>query len=100
MSNRLNHYIIRVPKEEAAFIYFQFEANEGLCFFSTLDATLGEPFRDIEIFSPMSLKDEMTHLLDYLASTISLQIRLHDEIADEEDTLYKNPKEGKNARQS
>jgi hypothetical protein len=80
--NKLKHFIIRVSKADAAFIYFQFESNEGLCFFSTMKSSLKEPFRDIEIFSPISLEQEIDHLLNYLGQSIDMQFLLTEVIPD------------------
>ena len=74
MVKQVIHLIIRVPKSEAAFTYFQLEANEGLCFYSTLDNSLGEPFRDIEIFAPECFETELRHLLDTLAKQYPIDI--------------------------
>ena len=81
-NNELKHFIIRVSKEDSAFIYFQFEANEGLCFFSTLKSSLKQPYRDIEIFSPISLEKEFSHLLNYLGTDISIQYLLEETVED------------------
>ena len=83
-SEKLNHYIIRVSKEDSAFVYFQLESNEGLAFYSTLKSSLKEPFRDIEIFSPLSLNQEITHFIDYIGQALRLEIRSHHIIEDAE----------------
>ena len=60
--NQLFNYTIRVPKKDSAFLYFQLEANEGLCFYSTLESSLGQPYRDIEIKGHTSLETEFLHV--------------------------------------
>lgn len=87
--NKLKHFVIRVSKADAAFIYFQFESNEGLCFFSTMKSSLNEPFRDIEIFSHLSLEKEIDHLLSYLGESIEIQYILTEVIPDSMDLMNK-----------
>ncbi len=80
----LYHLIIRVPKKHAAFTYFILEANEGLCFYSTLSTSLKGSFRDIEVFSPLSLKREVIHLFNQLKSEYTIEIQMEKTIKDRE----------------
>lgn len=80
--NRLFHMIIRVPKDQSAFTYFTFEANEGLCFYSTLESSLGEPFRDIDVKTHINLKDELLRLVEFLSNDYPIEILSQEEIAD------------------
>lgn len=89
-SNQLYHHVIRVSKEDSAFVYFQLESNEGLGFFSTLNSSMGEPFRDIEIFSPISLTKEVDHFLSYLGTKIAIQYREKDIVDDKSNLLVVN----------
>lgn len=82
MSDQVLHLIIRVPKSEAAFTYFQLEANEGLCFYSTLDHSLGEPFRDVEIFAPECFEKEVRHLVEGLSKEYPMDILKDERLAD------------------
>lgn len=68
----LFHFIIRVHKSDSAFIYFQLEANEGLCFYSTLDHQVGDEHRDIDIKGSIEFEREVRRLLDVLAQTIPI----------------------------
>jgi len=77
-NNRILHLIIRVPKEEAAFTYFQFESNEGLCFYSTLEDSMKESYRDITVKAHIGLKDEVMHVIDTLQSKFQLEILLNE----------------------
>ena len=77
MSDQINQtfkVVIRVPKEESAFTYFQLEANEGLCFYSTLESSLKEGYRDIEIQGDLSLKDEAFKLIEILKKSIPITV--------------------------
>lgn len=62
----LNHLIIRVKKADSAFVYFQLEANEGICFYSTLTSSLGTGYRDIDIKGHITLKEELAAILNSL----------------------------------
>ena len=77
--NQLFQMVIRVPKDQSAFTYFTFEANDGLCFYSTLETSLGEPFRDIDIKTHISLKDELLRLIKFLSNEYPIEI-LHQEV--------------------
>ncbi|MCF8060119.1 MAG: hypothetical protein K9K67_12540 [Bacteriovoracaceae bacterium] len=99
-SAELRHIIVRVPKDQAAFLYFQLEANEGLAFYSTIDKSLREPFRDIEMFSPMSLSKEISHFIEYVQKEVPL-IFLVDEIIQDSLVAVENfTKLGKKAFQN
>lgn len=80
--NRLLHLVIRVPKSHSAFIYFTFEANDGLCFYSTLESTPGQPYRDIDIKSHISLADEVLRLIDVLSKECLIEILKNETIKD------------------
>ncbi|MFT6069956.1 MAG: hypothetical protein ACJAT2_000970 [Bacteriovoracaceae bacterium] len=81
-NNQLVHTIIRVPKEESAFVYFTLEANEGLSFYSTLQESLGEGFRDIAIKTHECFEKELDHLIETLGLEIPIEIRLREKIDD------------------
>lgn len=74
LSDQTFKLIIRVPKDQSAFIYFQLEANEGLCFYSTLESSLKQGFRDIEIQGDSTLKDETFKLIEVLKKSIPITI--------------------------
>ena len=74
MTDQLLKMIIRVPKHEASFVYFTLEANEGLCFYSTLSSSLGEPYRDIEINLTESLREEFLTVFNFLSEKIEITI--------------------------
>ncbi|MAF79042.1 MAG: hypothetical protein CME63_02980 [Halobacteriovoraceae bacterium] len=92
---KLQHYIIKVPKDQAAFTYFQLEANEGLCFYSTLDSSLTLPYREIELFSPLSLHQEVKNFLDHLKNEVPFEILVHEELEDSKDLMNLHRKDGK-----
>lgn len=81
-NNLLVHTVIRVPKEESAFVYFTLEANEGLSFYSTLANSLGEGYRDIIIKTHESLEAELDHLIDVLGKEMPLEIRSREKLED------------------
>lgn len=80
---QLWHLVLRAPKEESAFIYFQLESNEGLAFYSTLDSSLNAEYRDIELHSPLSLKTELEQFLSYLESKMAIE-RIVDEVIEDQ----------------
>ncbi len=79
VDQRLFRKIIRIPKEESAFAYFQLEANEGLAFYSTLPHLDGDTTRDLQITGSITTQKELEHLLSELAKEFKVEI-LTDEI--------------------
>jgi len=64
--DQLFHYIIRVPKAQSAFTYFQLEAREGLCFYSTLKESLGTNYRDLDIKGSVEFRQDFLDLVELL----------------------------------
>lgn len=93
--DQLIHKIIRLPKDEAAFMYFQLESNEGLCFYSTLDQSLKEPYRDVEVFGHVALKAEIDHFFDYLGQRLNIEVVLDETIDDSAEAVQRYDKKGK-----
>lgn len=74
----LFHYVIRLSKEDSAFFYFQFEASEGLCFYSTLPFNPHDQFRDIDLKGDIRLKPEVDHTLSRLSTKFSLNFLVNE----------------------
>lgn len=68
----LFHYVIRLNKEDSAFFYFQFEANEGICFYSTLPFNPHDQFRDIDLKGDIRLKQNVDHVLNLMQKKFPL----------------------------
>lgn len=65
---------LRVPKDDAYFVYFTFEANEGLCFYSTVEDSLRGQYRDIDVRCPVELRETLVSLIDRLATEMRLDV--------------------------
>lgn len=72
-SPELFRTIVRVAKSDSAFLYFQLEANEGLCFYSTLNHVTGEETRDILIQGTREFEPEVKRLLKKLNEYFPIQ---------------------------
>ena len=81
-NNQLFYLVIRVPKKESAFTYFTLESNEGLCFYSTLEESMGQGHRDIELTAHISLRNELEHLLANLEKTVQIEYLVKEVIQD------------------
>ncbi len=55
--------IIRVKKEESAFVYFIMEAQEGIVSYSTLPHQAGDPHRDLELRFSKDFQEEVEALM-------------------------------------
>lgn len=73
---------IRVPKDDAYFVYFTFEANEGLCFYSTVDDSLKGQYRDIDVKCAIEWRETLVSLLARLASEMRLDVLEEKVISD------------------
>lgn len=76
MSNNAELYqsTLRVTKEDSAFLYFQLEANEGLCFYSTIPHQNGDKHRDVTISCHISMKADVLRLIDHLKTKFPIEI--------------------------
>tara|TARA_R110000868_G_scaffold42681_5_gene144051 strand:- start:8624 stop:8902 length:279 start_codon:yes stop_codon:yes gene_type:complete len=63
-------FLLRMPKAQTSFVYFVFEANEGLCFYSTLKHQVGQADRDMVLRSDRTMYKETKRLIDYLQTTV------------------------------
>lgn len=86
-STQLFHYIIRMNKEDSAFFYFQLEANDGICFYSTMEHPHHAQYRDIELKGDILLKEEMKHILQECSKKFKLDILVDEIIADKKGSL-------------
>lgn len=81
-TKQLYYTRIRVPKDDAFFVYFTFESNEGLCFYSTVDESLKGAYRDIDAKCSIELKDTLKSLLERLQTEIRLDVLVEEVIQD------------------
>lgn len=59
---------IRVPKGDAAFVYFILEAQEGVTSYSTLPNERGDANRDIELCFSSEFRPDVDRILSELES--------------------------------
>ncbi|HXH74894.1 MAG TPA: hypothetical protein VNJ08_08010 [Bacteriovoracaceae bacterium] len=74
LTRELYYTRIRVPKDEAFFVYFTFESNEGLCYFSTADESIGGQYRDIDVKCPVEAKSSLKALIERLQTELRLDV--------------------------
>ncbi len=72
-AKQLFHYVVRLNKEDSAFFYFQFEANEGLCFYSTLPFNPHDQFRDLDLKGDLRLRDQVDHVLSKMSEKFPIE---------------------------
>ena len=65
--------IIRVRKQDSAFLYQLVESYDGLANFSTLTVDKGLPYRDIALHIAPDLRGEVEALVDRLAREFPLE---------------------------
>jgi hypothetical protein len=73
-TKQLFYCILRMPKDDAYFVYFTFESNEGMCFYSTVDESLKGQYRDIEVRCAIEWEADLKQLIKKLQTEIRLDI--------------------------
>ncbi len=73
-TKQLFYCVLRMPKDDAYFVYFTFESNEGMCFYSTLDESLKGQYRDIEVRCAVEWEQPLKALIARLQTEIRLDI--------------------------
>jgi len=81
-SKQLYYCRLRVPKDESYFVYFTFESNEGLCYYSTVDESLKGQYRDIDVQCPIEGRTNLEALLKQLQSEVRLDVLAEEIIQD------------------
>lgn len=79
----LFHLVVRLPKEDSSFLYFQLEASEGIGFYSTINLNEGDKFRDIDIKGDIKLKNEMMTIINSLKEKTFIEILIDERILDQ-----------------
>ena len=79
-SNQLFHVIVRLNKEDSAFLYFQLEANDGLCFYSTLPYEPHTQYRDIDMKGDILLKSEIVELIKTCKTKFKIDLIIDETI--------------------
>ena len=64
--------IIRVKKEDSAFVYFILESHEGITSYSTLPFNTGDAHRDLELSIPPDFLEEVEEVLKSLGEMVYL----------------------------
>jgi hypothetical protein len=82
-SSQLFHFVVRLNKEDSAFFYFQLEANDGLCFYSTLPYEPHTQYRDIDLKGDILLKKEVNLMLDYCSKRFPIDVLVDETIQDQ-----------------
>jgi hypothetical protein len=62
--------VIRVKKEDSAFVYFILESYEGITSYSTLDFKPGDLHRDLELRIPPDFEQEVAEVLESFGDMI------------------------------
>ena len=78
----LNNIILRVSKADSSFVYFTFESNEGICFYSTLESSLKKDYRDMTVFFTPEFKEDVERILGILSNRFPIEILEKNEIKD------------------
>lgn len=86
-SSQLFHYVVRLNKEDSAFFYFQLEANDGLCFYSTLPYEPHTQYRDLDLKGDILLKGEVDLLIKHCAEKFPIDILVNEIIPDQKSSL-------------
>ena len=86
-SSQLFHYVVRLNKEDSAFFYFQLEANDGLCFYSTLSYEPHTQYRDIDLKGDILLQEGISHLIATCSKKFKIEILVDEIIPDQKASI-------------
>lgn len=81
-TKQLYYTRLRVAKDDAYFIYFTFESNEGLCFYSTVDESLKGTYRDIDVRCPIEARENLVSLIQRLQTECRLDVLTEEILKD------------------
>lgn len=73
----LGGVLLKVKKEDSAIVYFILEANEGICFYSTIPHETHDQFRIVEIKYTKELEKEFNQIINQLKKEIELELTLN-----------------------
>lgn len=69
--------LLKVKKEDSAIVYFILEANEGICFYSTIPHETHDPFRTVEVKYTKELEKEFNQIINQLKKEIEIELTLN-----------------------
>lgn len=81
-TKKLRQVCIRVTKADSSFVYFTFEANEGLAFYSTLDESSDTHHRDLIIHTTPEYYDPLMGVIEHLRKKMPIEILSEQEVED------------------
>ena len=73
-SKKLTKTLLRMSKAYSSFFYFTLEANENICFYSTMPFEKGQSFRDIVVYCTPELDLYFHNILQHCMKTQELEI--------------------------
>jgi hypothetical protein len=62
--------ILRVSKEQSALLYQLLEGYDGITNYSTLDAEDGQGYRDIQLYFPPEMRNELLVVLKNISEAV------------------------------
>ena len=71
---KLYKQTFRMSKNETSLFYFTLEANENMCFYSTLPFTKGEATRNVVVYYTPELKNYFDTICKKLKDLISYEV--------------------------
>ncbi|MBT4792564.1 MAG: hypothetical protein HON90_13410 [Halobacteriovoraceae bacterium] len=78
----LSKFILRMDKSYSSFFYFTLEANENICFYSTLPHEKGQRYRDIVVYTTPELRKVFINILQHCKKNQEIEVLLDTEICD------------------
>jgi hypothetical protein len=69
-----------MPKKHTAFLYFQLESNEGICFYSTLTYDTHDNMRTITCTSSIEYKQQLSEIIARLTNKLEITVLNEEEI--------------------
>ena len=73
-----------MSKDFTSFLYFTLEANENLCFYSTLPFEKAQAHRDIVVYCTPELKDPFDKVIKHLMKRAKITVLSEQLVLDED----------------
>ena len=72
--NKLIKTLLRMSKDYSSFFYFTLEANENICFYSTMPFEKGQAYRDIVVYCTPELDDHFQGVLKHCQKNHEIEV--------------------------
>jgi hypothetical protein len=74
ISKTIKSILIRVNKSDSSFVYFTFESNENLAFYSTTKESLDKNYRDVQLNTTPEFYSDVLAIINKLKERFPIEV--------------------------